>query len=185
MRTAKIAAVLCAASMMCGCVLQARTDRMTAGWAEPIQMSNKLRGAITVERVNGGSQNNSMDATSVDGPQFKAALQASLAKAGLLAAGPESAVYLMEADILGVVEEFFGLAYDTNMEVRYWVTDKADNILYRETFASTGEATMGDALIANFRRQIATERAAQKNIEALLKDLMRRGQMDFAQNKRE
>ena len=160
------------AIILTGCASSAQVPGMTVSdvQAKANTYDAQLQNNVQLSEVNGGEKTNPLWTSEIDGPDFRAALQQSLANADLL--GDASAPYALRANLLRVDQPLFGLDFEVTSEVEYTLVDVASNqVVVREVIRTPFTAGVGDAFIAIKRLRLANEGAARVNIESFLKRL--------------
>lgn len=121
--------------------------------------------SIRVEAVQGGGDTNPLWLSNVSNAEFKTALESSLQTSGYFKAdGP----WALTATMVDLQRPMAGFDLSVVSRVRYSVLDRSGTIVFDETVAATGTATMGDSLLAVERLRMANEASIRENIKAFL-----------------
>jgi hypothetical protein len=126
---------------------------------------------IAIGTVGGGENTNPLWTSQVSNEAFAGALKDTLAENNYLAVNGNGR-YLLHANLLELNQPLFGLTLNVTSSVAYTLEDKkAKKLKYSQKISETGSASFSDAALAIERLRISNERAIQKNLEALVKDL--------------
>ena len=123
--------------------------------------------AIRVTDVSGGGETNAMWLSNVSNTEFKTALEGSLQAANLFN-GEATAPMSLSASLVDLQRPMAGLDLTVTTRVRYSVTDRAGGIVFDETVAATGTASMGESLMAVERLRLANEKSVRENIKTFI-----------------
>lgn len=123
--------------------------------------------SIRVTTVSGGGQTNALWLSNVSNAEFKTALEGSL-KAANLFNGDMAAPMSLNASLIDLQRPLAGLDMTVTSRVRYSVTDRAGGIVFDDTVAATGTATMGQSLLAADRIRLANEASVRENIKGFI-----------------
>lgn len=159
-------------ALVTGCASPAQISGMsvTADQASANTYDAHLQNNVQLSEVNGGDKTNPLWTSEIDGPDFRAALEQSLASAKLL--GSESAPYALRANLLRVDQPIFGLNFEVTSEVEYTLTETTtDKVIFREIIRTPFTAGVGDSVIGIKRLRLANEGSARANINSILKRL--------------
>lgn len=163
---------LATAVLLAACAAPAQRANMEVG-APPVQA--RANDHTVAVRVSGGDQPDNADFAGIPNDEFKAAIEASLKRAGAFGnvlSSPAGAGYVLNASIVGVRRPAMGFSFTVDMEVAWTLTRQRDGAaLLRKAITSTHTATTSEAFAAVTRLRLAVEGAARKNIESLLKQL--------------
>lgn len=132
----------------------------------PTHLAHKISAAD----VHGGHQTNPFWTPQITNENFKYALQESLKHADLYSVPPGE--YQLSAQLMQLSQRYFGVSFPVTCVVHY--TLQKNNMkkpLYDKTISTTYTGTFSDSLIATVRLHIATQKAAQLNIQSLINDL--------------
>lgn len=102
------------------------------------------------------------------------ALRSSLEQSGVFrkALSDASAPYQLQATVVQLNEDIFGINMTASMTVRYILARTSPKeLLWERTITSTHTAGMSDSVISITRLRLATEAASRKNIEQALQDI--------------
>lgn len=154
---------------MGACASAARPEAMTVlpSSITAAMPTDKGYKAIRVQAVNGGGETNPLWLSNVSNAEFKTALEASLNAANLYD-GQASAPMSLTASMVDLQRPLAGLDMTVTSRVRYSVVDRAGSIVFDDTVAATGTASMGDSLIAVERIRLANEKSVRANIKAFI-----------------
>ncbi|MGV9007580.1 MAG: hypothetical protein ACOH1H_12680 [Brevundimonas sp.] len=121
--------------------------------------------SVTSVTVAGGSETNPLWVSAVSNADFQTALESSLDAAGYLGtSGPAMAV---SANLVNLQQPMVGLDLSVTSTVRYSVT-RDGTVVFDDTVAATGTATMGDAFAAVERLRLANEKSIHENIRQFI-----------------
>lgn len=169
----KIGCLLVGLSMLYGCASSARIEQM----AVPLEQSTslkfdaKLKNAIDVSDVAGGSETNPLWTSEIGNAEFSGALQESLRRVQLLGVD-DKAKFELTAKLISVDQPVLGMDFKVTTKVRYSLkAKKTGKVVYEKEITADHTATMGDAFYGVERLRLANEGSAQKNIEQFLKAL--------------
>jgi len=172
-----IQAALSAAILMsvAACASPARMNAMIPDrTAETlITESSPLAKAISVGTVDGGTETNPMWMSEVGNPEFKQALENSLANHAMLADG--AGRYRFEVTLSKLDQPIFGASFTVTASVRYRLIDlKTDAPVYEDLISLPYTANFSDAFLGVERLRLANEGAMRVNIAAFLKEIVAR-----------
>ena len=122
--------------------------------------------SVTTVNVSGGTETNPLWTAQVSNADFKAALESSLTAAGYI--GTDGRPLVVTANLVDLKQPLAGLDMSVTSQVRYTVT-RDGQIIFDDTVAATGVATMGQAFAAVERLRLANEKSIQENIKDFLK----------------
>jgi hypothetical protein len=122
--------------------------------------------AVTTVNVSGGHETNPLWAAQVSDADFKTALEASLTAAGYM--GSEGRPLVITATMVDLKQPLAGFDMSVTSQVQYRVT-RDGQVIFAETVAATGTATMGEAFAGVERVRLANEKSIQENIKEFLK----------------
>jgi hypothetical protein len=162
------------AAALGGCVAPAGTQAMSVGYRETrlLEGTPALSGRVLVGAVTGGQATNELWVSHVGAPEFAGALEASLAEAGLLAATPAEAAWVLDAEILGEEQVVTGLDTIAALTVRYRLLPaEGDAAAHERELRSQSAAVFGQAWYGPTRYRKAIEAAARANLAELLAEL--------------
>lgn len=121
--------------------------------------------SVTSVTVAGGTETNPLWVSSVSNDDFRTALEASLDAAGYL--GTSGSPLAVSANLEKLQQPIAGLDMSVTSTVRYSVT-REGTVVFDDTVAATGTATMGEALAAVERLRLANEKSIRENIRQFL-----------------
>lgn len=165
----QLAVVSTAVSLLAlgACASAARPEAMAVSPSavEPVRPGAPGYQSIRVEAVQGGGDTNPLWLSNVSNAEFKAALESSLQTSGYFKAdGP----WALTATMVDLQRPMAGFDLSVVSRVRYSVLDRSGAIVFDETVAATGTATMSDSLLAVERLRLANEASIKANITAFL-----------------
>jgi hypothetical protein len=124
--------------------------------------------------VLGGKETSAMDKSQISNEAFMQAIADSLYNSGLFSEiiHGKNADYLLNVMIFNLTQPSFGFSFTVKMEA-VWSLAHADSkkVLMRESIRSSFTASAGEAFAGSTRLRIATEGAAQENIQLGIKKL--------------
>lgn len=121
--------------------------------------------SVTEVTVSGGRDTNPLWTAQVSNADFQTALRNSLAAAGYM--GTEGRPMSVSATMIELQQPMMGLDLSVTSRVRYTVK-QGDQVVFDETVAATGTASMRDAFAAVERLKLANEKSIQENIKQFL-----------------
>lgn len=162
---------LAAAVLLAACAAPAQRANMEVGTVAAVK---KNQHSVAV-RTSGGQQADSAAGSGISDDDFKAAIEASLTRAGAFGtvqAAPAGAGYVLNASIIELRQPLMGFSFTVEMEVAWTLTRQSDGaVLLRKAIRSKHTATTSDAFAGVTRLRLAVEGAARSSIEAFLKEL--------------
>lgn len=121
--------------------------------------------SVRVTAVQGGGETNPLWISNVSNAEFKTALESSLQTSGYFKAdGP----WGLTATMVDLQRPMAGFSFSVVSRVRYSVLDRSGAVVFDETVAATGTATMGDSIVGVERLRMANEASIRENIQAFL-----------------
>jgi len=102
---------------------------------------------------------------------FHAAMDASLANAGLTAPAPDACHYHIDINLLGLSQPSMGFDMTVTSHVNYKVYDPAGQPLLLETIDTPYTATVSDAFVGVKRLQLANEGSIRESIKTFFDKL--------------
>jgi hypothetical protein len=161
-----------------GCVSGAKVDRMVVGVpgsevaGSGAAVNEKLRQAVAVGSVEGGSETYRLWVSQISNENFKEALSKSLKNSGIEAENPDQARYVLSASIRKVDQPWFGFDMTVDTVVSYILTDKASStVLLNKEVGASHTADFTEALYGPSRLRLANEGSAKQNISKLISSL--------------
>ena len=146
-----------------GCASPASSDAMVA---RGIPNMPRFQKSVAVT-TQGGSETGAMDSSNIANADFAKAIEKSIVENGVFTRVVASAGsdYLLSVSIVNMSKPIFGASFTVDMEAAWSLTNAVTKaVVMRESIKSSATATMGQALIAVTRLQLAVEGAAQENI---------------------
>jgi len=165
------AAVVAMISALASCTSPPVTpEGMTATDPPAAKPNWVVKDAIAIGDVAGGGATDASGRPAVSDDAFRQALQQSLTAAGYFASRSKPR-YRLNATLQELDEPSFSLTDDATVTstVLYRLVGPGTNAQYSVT--ASGTATFDDSAVFGKRLQLASERALQANITALLKKL--------------
>jgi hypothetical protein len=162
------------AALFTGCVAQpAQTDAMVPGdlalyGAAPPQA---LAQAVEMGIVSGGRPTNPLWMSQVGDEEFRAALERSLAMAGLLAPRAEDAHYRLDTHLVGLAQPAIGFDATVTSTIDYRLTPLAEGKAFHTVVIEPYTATVSDAFSGVERLRVANEGSIRKNITRFIDEL--------------
>ncbi len=157
-----------------GCATPARVNQMAISVMDAghFQGDTPFKENISVGSVSGGEGTNPLWTSEIGNEDFKKALVQSLQAAKLLNWNEKKTRYTLNAKMISVVQDMFGMDLEVIAVVQYALIDKTNN---QETFSavihSPYTATVSDAFLGFERLKLANEGSARANITQLIKEL--------------
>jgi len=121
--------------------------------------------SVTSVSVSGGHDTNPLWTAQVSNADFQTALTDSLAAAGYM--GTEGRPMSVTASMIDLNQPMMGLDMSVTSRVRYTVK-QGERIVFDDTIAATGTATMSEAFMGVERLRLANEKSVQENIKQFL-----------------
>lgn len=159
-------------TLVAACAQPARMSQMATQAVEPATVAANpgLQGTIELGGVGGGEETSPLWTSEVGTSEFRQALQQSLRASDLAAASPESATYMLEADLIEVDQPTFGFSMTVRSTVDYKVYDKTDDSLFfQRVVTASHRASVSDAFLGVKRLQLANEGSMKQNIRQFLR----------------
>ena len=154
--------------LLSACAEPADRQAMVPASINAVRSTSSYSGAVGQVIGGGGDATDPMWTSEISSEDFKAALEASLVRAGIFS---ERGPLTLRADILSVEQPMFGLDLKVLMEVRYNLIDARGRVRFDRTIRSEYTAGVSDEFVAVTRLKIANEGAARANIANLLQVL--------------
>jgi len=161
-------------SIFFGCATPARVNQMVISGMDAghFQGESPFKENISVGNVSGAEETNPLWTSEIGNEDFKKALVQSLQNAKLLNWDEKKTQYTLNAQMISVVQDMFGIDLEVTAIVQYTLINKTNN---QETFStvihSPYTATFSDAFLAIERLRLANEGSARANITQLIKEL--------------
>lgn len=170
LRALAAATLILASASLGACASGARADKMIVSSAvaatQPGEPGYKQ---FRVAGVQGGSETNPLLASNVADTEFQSALVASLKATNYLADDTAQASGEITASLTDLKQPMVGLNMSVTSQVRYSATrTDGGGVIYDDTVAATGTATVGEAFAGVERLRLANEKSIQANIEAFI-----------------
>ena len=173
MNIIKLSAILLSIAFLYGCASGAKMENMIYDGTsiDKSQFDRSLKQQVSVDTVSGGEETNPMWTSEISNEAFSGAVKQSLNNMGLLA--PKGR-YQLNVKLLNVDQPLFGFDMTVTTNVQYTLTDiKTGRVIFDRKVSAAHTATVSDAFVAITRLRLANEGSGKKNIEALLKHLLR------------
>ena len=164
-------AAICGSLLVGACASAARPELMATTAASVAAAAPTDAGykAVRVADVTGGGETNAMWMSNVSGQDFRTALEASLRASNYLADAAGGARYAVSAQLLNVDRPMMGLNMTTTSTVNYTVKAAgSEQVVFQETVAARGTATMSDAFMGVERVRLANENSIRENIKSFM-----------------
>jgi hypothetical protein len=153
-----------------GCPPIVKTEGMTAQVAGPYRQGT----ADVLVTVFGAAEHSDRKAVQFTNDRFAQALATSLERSGLFRKAflDTPGQYQLQANVTDVQEEVLGINLTASMTISYVLARMSPKALvWEKSITSSHTAGIGDSVISITRLQMATEGAARKNIEEVIRDL--------------
>jgi hypothetical protein len=125
---------------------------------------------LRVGTVDGGSATNPLWTSEVSNADFKTALSTALKNVHYASDDPAKANVEISANLVKFQRPMFGLDMTVTSTVRYSAKSTADgSLVFDDTVAASGTATMGEALMGVERLKKANEASIRANIQEFLR----------------
>lgn len=158
--------------LLAACAQPARVSQMVApNVMAPVTASNpELLDSIAITDVKGGQTTNPMWTSQVDNPEFREALDRSLAFNGLLASDATKAKYGVTAELLELKQPLMGFDLTVTSRVKYTVQERGGSSaeLFGEEITTPYTADFSSSLVAVERLRLANEGAIRESIRNFL-----------------
>lgn len=179
MRTSTVFLVVFCSALLGGCAAPAQVSNMRAtAFHEQRAEPNALQENLYISEITGGKGTNPLWTSQVSNGDFRHALEASLAAAGLLA-NDSQGKYRLSAHLDGLRQPLFGASMTVSSKIHYVVLDNRTNeAVFEKTIDLPYTAAFSDAFLGVTRLRLANEGAIRVNIQALIKDLI---ELDIAE----
>ena len=184
MREARRAALVCLGLVwLAGCAAPSEPERMwiTASAAPALGPGAKGYHSFRVADVSGGADTGALGLSEISNDALRSALEGSLGNLGYLAPDKGAATYRLSADLVDLdrptsaydpVLIFVPVDLTVTVRIHYTVTPVgADRPVFDDVVATTGTASVNDAVTPAMRVQRANEAAMRLNIVAFLQRL--------------
>lgn len=167
MRCLAAAAAVASLMALAACATPSRPEAMILGATPGLIASSGDLGyhSVTSVIVSGGSETNPMWTAQVSNQDLKTALEGSLAAAGYM--GSDGRPMIVTANMIELNQPMVGLDMSVTSRIQYSVTSDG-RLVFNDTVAATGTATMGDAFVGVERLRLANEKSIQENIKQFL-----------------
>jgi hypothetical protein len=159
--------LLFTAAWLAGCSSPAQMEGMvfTPDASAVGSYDDVLQKQMQVKSVEGGEDTNPIWTSEISNEAFQAALEQSLANAGLLGTDGR---FKLSVTLTQVDQPLFGFDMTVTSKIRYALKDTlSDKIILDEVIVAPFTATVSDAFAGIKRVRIANEGSARKNIELL------------------
>lgn len=152
---------------LAACASPSRPEAMVLGATPGLVASSGDLGyrSVTSVVVSGGSETNPLWTAQVSNEDLKAALEGSLAAAGYM--GSDGRPMVVTANMIALSQPMVGLDMSVTSRIQYSVTSDG-RVVFNDTVAATGTATMGDAFVGTERLRLANEKSIQENIKQFI-----------------
>lgn len=157
--------------LLAACAQPARVSQMVApNVMAPVAASNpELLDNFTIADVKGGKTTNPMWTSQVDNPEFREALDRSLAFNGVLATTADKAKYAVTAELLELKQPLMGFDLTVTSRVKYSVQERGSSAeLFGEEITTPYTADFSSSLVAVERLRLANEGAIRESIRNFL-----------------
>jgi hypothetical protein len=165
----RLAAAAAVASLMAlaACATPSRPEAMILPATPGLSASAGDLGyrSVTSVIVSGGSETNPLWTAQVSNEDLKTALEGSLAAAGYM--GADGAPMVVTANMIELNQPMMGLDMSVTSRIQYSVTS-GGRVVFNETVAATGTATMGEAFAGVERLRLANEKSIRENIKQFI-----------------
>lgn len=157
--------------LLAACAQPARVSQMVApNVMAPVTASNpELLDSIAISDVKGGQSTSPLWTSQVDNPEFREALDRSLAFNGLLAADVTKARYAVTAELLELRQPLMGFDLTVTSRVKYSLQDRGSSAeLFGEEITTPYTADFSSSLVAVERLRLANEGSIRESIRNFL-----------------
>ncbi|MDP3802187.1 hypothetical protein [Brevundimonas sp.] len=165
----RLAAVAAVAALMglTACATPSRPEAMSLPATPGLTAAASDLGyrSVTSVIVSGGRETNPMFSAQVSNEDFKTALEASLDAAGYM--GADGPPMVVTANMIELNQPMMGLDMSVTSRIQYSVTSDG-RVVFNDTVAATGTATMGEAFAGVERLRLANEKSIKENIRQFL-----------------
>ena len=169
------ATLLTAALVLGGCASPARMEKMsadTSDFGSHVPPDTPLKGELRVGPVLGGKSTSPLWTSQVSNEGFRAALEASLRNAQLLAELQSQADYELTATLVKVDQPLVGASMTVTTTVSYRLQNtRTREIVFDENIEAPYTAAFDEAFLGAERLRIANEGSVKSNIGKLIQRL--------------
>jgi ABC-type uncharacterized transport system auxiliary subunit len=157
-------------ALLGGCASPADRAAMEAG---PVVRAQVPKGDSVQITVSGGQETGALDPSSIADADLKAAVEASILKAGLFGSVSRiPADYTLYVRIIELQRPLMGGNFTVKLELAWQLIRISDQkIMFRTSIRSSHRTTMSESFAAVTRLKMAVEGAVKENIETFLKEL--------------
>lgn len=121
--------------------------------------------SVTTVNVSGGEVTNPLWTAQVSNSDLKTALEQSLEAAGYM--GSDGPAMVVTANMIELNQPLAGLDMTVTSRIQYQVTSDG-RLVFNDTVAASGTATVGEAFVAVERLRHANEKSIKENIKQFL-----------------
>ncbi len=165
----RAAAALAAISLLsvAACATPSRPDMMALPATAGLTAASGDLGyrSVTTVNVSGGEATNPLWTAEVSNDDLKTALEQSLEAAGYM--GSNGPAMVVTANMIELNQPMAGLDMTVTSRIQYQVTSNG-RVVFNDTVAATGTATMGEAFAGFERLRLANEKSIKENIKQFL-----------------
>ena len=165
----RLAAAAAAASLMgmAACASPSRPEAMTLYATPGLVASSGDLGyrSVTSVIVSGGSETNPLWTAQVSNEDLRTALEGSLAAAGYM--GSDGRPMVVTANMIALNQPMAGFDMSVTSRIQYSVTSDG-RVVFNDTVAATGTASMGEAFAGVERLRLANEKSIRENIKQFI-----------------
>jgi len=162
-------AVLAAVSLLgvAACATPSRPEMMALPATAGLTAASGDLGyrSVTTVNVSGGEATNPLWTAQVSNDDLKTALEQSLAAAGYM--GADGPAMVVTANMIELNQPMVGLDMTVTSRIQYQVTSNG-RVVFSDTVAASGTATIGEAFAGYERLRLANEKSIQENIKQFL-----------------
>ena len=150
-------------AVLAGCAAPASRESMTV----PIAAAARHHPYTISVETAGGAETDPMYVSNVSNADLKAAIESSIARAGLFKAviPAKGGDYLLTVTLIRISKPSFGFTFTVDMEAGWSLIKASDKtVVMRKAVTSTHTATFSDSMAGVERFRLAVEGAARENI---------------------
>ncbi|MEO1193939.1 MAG: hypothetical protein AAFY02_19440 [Pseudomonadota bacterium] len=169
-----LALVACVVGLA-ACAKPARVAQMSSGAVDSARIADNatIQGSLELGPVTGGEETNPLWTSEVGPAEFHQALDQSLQASGLLAVAPDSAPFVLTANLVEMDQPLFGADVRVTSTVDYEVTERVGGAPYfKKTLVVGYTADFSDALLGVERLRLANEGSIRVNISAFVQEFV-------------
>lgn len=165
------------ALLLAGCAAPSEPMGMALAEGDALQlrgwMPAALRAQLMLQPVAGGEATSKLWGSKISSLALEHALEDSLRAVGLLALNPQTALYELQTELVGLDQPLVALDTTVKVAMHFRLVERSNQrLLYQRTVRAAHTSELGDALLSQPERmRMANEAAVRQGITAMLRDL--------------